>query len=105
MRELLAVDGTDRAELHAVLGLVVGRNHRHGLAAGLAHDLDGHRPEASGAAPHENHVAVLDCVRRPPHEHSVRGRTDQRGRRRVLPAQMRSFREALVRLDLRELRE
>jgi hypothetical protein len=103
--ELAAIDDADRAELLAVLDLVVARHHRDRAAAGGLDDLDRHRAEAAGAAPHQHRIAGVDDVGRPAVQHPVGGRADQHVRRGLLPGQVRRLGQALVVLHLGVLRE
>src|SRR5213592_3471934 len=103
--ELLAVDAALGAETCAERDLVVARDDRDRDAAHRARDLDRLAAEAAGAAPDEDHVAGPHRVRRPGGEHAVGGGPDQHVRGRRLPAELLRLRQALVRLDARELRE
>src|SRR5205807_7132713 len=91
MVEVLAVDEPESAELHAELALLVAAHDGHGLPARLTDDLDRHRAESAGAAPHEHRIALADDVRRPAVEHAVRGGTDERRGRGFLPREVRGL--------------
>ena len=105
VREPLAVDVALGAERLAVLALLVAAHDRDRAAAGVHDELDRERPEPAGAAPHQDDVAGLHGVRRPAEQHPVRRGAGQRGRRRLLPREVLGLRQALMRLDLGELRE
>ena len=101
MVELAAIDHADRAELLAELVLASRpRPPRPGAPPAARDDLDRHRAEAAGAAPHEHRIARLHDVRRPAVQHAIRGRADEHVRRGLFPRQVRRLRHALVVLHL-----
>ncbi len=103
--EIVAVDAALRPQVDAVLVLVLARDNRDRRGPMGLRDLDGHRPEAARAAPHEDHVVLLQPVRRPAEEHPVRGRPDERVRGGRLPGEVLGPGHTLVGLHLRELGE
>src|SRR5437867_5744396 len=105
VRELIAVDDRGRAVLLAELALGVVGDDGDGAATERARDLERHAAEAARGAPGQDDVAALDRVRRPPHEHPVRGGGAEEEASGLLPGQPRRLRHALVGLRARELGE
>ena len=102
--EVLPVDRADGAERPAELGLPLRAHDRDGPTAGVRDELDRERPEPAGATPDEHDVAGLHGMRCPPEEHPVRGPAGEGGCGRLLPGQVVRLGQALVLLDLGELR-
>ena len=99
------VDAALGAELHAEIYFAIVADDAHRDSALGLDDLNRHASEAAGRAPNQHDVAAADDVRRPSHQHPVRGRAHQRRPRRFFPGQVRRLGHALMRLHARELRE
>src|SRR5262249_5119543 len=83
---------------------VVGDNRDRTSAEG-ARDFETHAAEPAGGAPHEDDVTGLDDVRRPAHEHAIRGRRAEQVAARFFPGEPLRLGHALVSLAARELAE
>ena len=71
--ELGAVDHAGGAVLGAELALGLVGNNGDGSAALSPRDLERHAAEPARGSPHQHHIAALDGMRRPAHEHPVGG--------------------------------
>src|SRR5262245_47209382 len=73
VRELVAIDDTNRSVSQAELTLGLVRDHCDGPAALRACDFERRAAKTAGRAPDENGIARLDDIRRPSHQHPIRG--------------------------------
>jgi len=105
VREVLPVDVSDGAQALRVLALLGRAHDRDGLRAREGDELHRERAQPARGPPHEHDVVRLHRVRRPAVEHPVGGRAGERGRRGLLPREVIGLRQALVGLNLAELRE
>ena len=99
------IDAALGAELHAEIDFAIVADDAHRNSAFGLDDLNRHASEAARRAPNQHDVAAADDVRRPSHQHPVRGRAHQRRARGFFPGQVRRLGHALMRLHAGELRE
>jgi hypothetical protein len=79
------------------------RHDGHGTSAFGARDLERHASQATSATPYQHDVIGLDHVRRPAHEHAIRGGSAEQEASGLFPRQTRGFGNALMALSAGEL--
>jgi hypothetical protein len=101
--EVIAVDAAFGAQLHAVVELVLARDHGDRCGADRLGDLDRHRTETARPAPDQHDIALLDRAGTPAMQHPPGGGRDQRIRRRLFPGHVLGLGHALLGLYPGEL--
>ena len=103
--EFVAVDAAFGAELHAVVEFVFAGDHGHrGRSSGFD-DLNGHGSQATGAAPDQGDISLLDGVGAPAVQHAPGGGRDQGVGCGFFPVHVLGLGHALLGLNLGELGE
>ena len=105
MEKFLAIDDALGAELHAEVDLAIVADDADRNSAFGLDDLNRHASEPARRAPNQHDVVVAHGVRRPSHQHAIRGRAHQRRAGGFFPGEMLRLRHTLMRLHAGELRE